>query len=142
MPAEVRKAQVMGSKMANKAETAFLAKLEEEKIQFSSELGTLKQSFEWLRRLKDYKTWINYEEDNGKINENIKRAVQTREMINKREKLFNIDISAFDNLSELEERNEPFREMRDVSFEFERSKELWKDGALVKVKYPKVDNSI
>lgn len=142
MPMEVKRDSNKGGKLAQKHETMFLNKLDEEKAQFQIELKKLEQQFEWIRRLKDYQTWRGAEEKNFELNNQIKIALQKKINFNNREALFNIELTPYENLLDLEEKNEPYKDMRDVAFEYESGKSRWKGGNLVKVKYSKVASSI
>lgn len=56
--------------------------------------------------------------------------------------MFNIENTPYENLLDLHEKNEPYRDMRNVSYDFDSSKQRWREGFLVKVKYAKVSSSI
>jgi dynein heavy chain len=138
MPMECKKASSQGNKMAQKQETMFLNKLEEEKAQFQLELKSLESKFEWIRVMKDYELWKGKDKENFELNQQIGIALKKRANFNKRETLFNIENTPYENLNELEEKNEPYKQMRQVSIDFISEKSRWTENPLVKIKFKQV----
>jgi hypothetical protein len=142
MPGEIRTANIMGNKMSKKHEDLFLMRLEEEKSSFKQELRSIEDKFKWMSEMSDYTIWRGVDDKAHEFNGQIDNAYKKKENFDARDKLFKLDFTNWNDLIELNEKYEPYKELRKISSDFESLKGSSKDGILMKVKFPLISTSL
>lgn len=137
-PLEVRIAFNEGRKLSNYHEQAFLYKLEEEKKDFENDVSNYKIEFDQLKQFCDYTKVSEYAKISENLGSNFDSARLRLKDFNRREDIFGIAPSVYENLEKLIEEFGPYRKLWDTGFYFDSHKETWQVSPLVKLNYKKM----
>ena len=141
-PLEVRIAFNEGRKLSNYHEQAFLHKLEEEKKELENDISNYKIEFDQLKQFSDYSKVGEFAKISENLGNNFDNAKLRLKDFNRREEIFGIATSVYENLDKLIEEFGPYRKLWDIGFHFDSHKETWQVSPLVKLNHKKIVQEI
>ena len=140
-PLEVKIASTEAKKTSNDKEKEFVSILEEQKTKFESDITTYKLEFD---RIKKFKKFSNVENASisSKLASNLENAKERRKDFNRREEIFKIAKSVYENLDKVCNDFVPYKVMWERAFDFDTSRETWMVANIVKLNYNKITNEL
>ena len=126
---------------ANKYFDGFQKAVQEERVQLARTIAELEKEFEYWKHI-NYDDWAKKQIQNDEFQNNLDNAVKKMQELNTREKLLQIEASIYENLTQLIDKNEPYKKMRFWSVDFEGEESKWDKLAIVKLKYSEVSKKV
>lgn len=119
MPNDIKMEVIEGQKIASLYDTKFREALKNEQENFYKDLIVLKDDVELSKKYNDFDKIKESAEKINQLKEKIENAQNKVKSFNEREQLFKMDVSEYNDLTQLVSSFEPFWKLWDLAQDFE-----------------------
>lgn len=140
-PSHIKAAARSARQHALKSFDEFQKKAQESRIDLSKAISDLEKQFEESKKFT-FEEWESKSILHDDFQTALDQAQRTKAELNRTEELLGLEPSAYENLIQLVDKNEPYKKMRMLAVDFEGEQAKWEMMILMKLKYKEVSQKV
>jgi dynein heavy chain len=131
-PLQIRVDVFDATRSLDNQKVQFMAKLDQEKLDFARDMQKYEDDLAFIKRLDDYQQAGKYAVRITGLKDNLEKAKDRLNSFQERENLFNIEVSESGQLTEMDETFLPYAKLWTSAFDWKDLEEQWVTGPLNK----------